>query len=203
MNICKSCGTPLIKKETKRKVSQLKQHYYYTVYYFCSKEQKIYHSDEFKVENKKFDLFTRHILVPKIFDVEIWTDGASRHNGQEHARAAWAFVSGDYEASGLVEGKQTNNRGEAWAIFHGLKWAGEKGYKHIKIYTDSQITIHGVLKAFHKVKENQDIFARIAEVVQDNNLSVTYEKVLGHSGDTNNERADKLANFLAGIPQKP
>lgn len=200
--ICKHCGTLLIKKDTKRTPAQLKKPYYYTAYYFCPNCQKIYHADEFKVVNKNFDLFTKHELLPIGFDAEIWTDGASRNNGQESAKAAWAFVSGDHEEKGLVDGKQTNNRAEALAIYHALVWAGKKGFKKVKIYTDSQITIHGVLKPHEKVKENRDIFVRIANVVSENKLVVTYHKVLGHSGDVNNTRADKLANSLAGIPQK-
>lgn len=191
---------PLIKKDTKRTAAQLRKQYYYTAYYFCPNCHKIYLSDEFKIVNKNFGLFAQSEFSPTQFDIDIWTDGASRNNGQDHAKAAWAFVAGKHEENGEVDGRQTNNRAEALAIYHALLWAVKKGYKKIKIHTDSQITIHGVLKHHEKVKENQDIFARISGVISGNHLLVTYEKVLGHSGDLNNERADKLANSLAVSP---
>jgi ribonuclease HI len=133
----------------------------------------------------------------KKFDVEIWTDGACVYNGAKNAKAAWAFVSGEFEQAGLVTGKQTNNRGEAFAIYQALLWAAERGYKRIRLYTDSQITLHGVLKNPDKVRENRDIFLRIHQVSVKNKLEIDYQKVLGHAGDKNNERADKLANMLA------
>ena len=128
---------------------------------------------------------------------EIWTDGACIHNGTPKARGAWAFVSGKTERAGLIEGVQTNNRAEAFAIYHALVWAAEKNYRKIKLHTDSQISIHGVSKPPHKVVKNRDIFEQIAQVVSGCHLQVEYIKVLGHSGNINNDRVDKLANDLA------
>ncbi|MGH7203862.1 MAG: RNase H family protein [Candidatus Levyibacteriota bacterium] len=134
---------------------------------------------------------------PSAFDAEIWTDGACISNGTPNARAAWAFVSGKTERAGRVEGKQTNNVAEGLAIYNALVWAAEKGYKRVKIYTDSQISLFNVQKTPDKVKQNAEIFHNIAKTIADNHLTVEYVKVLGHSGDPNNERADKLANTLA------
>ena len=53
-------------------------------------------------------------------------------------------------------------------------------------------------KATISINKNREIFERIAAVIAVNNLKVHFEKVIGHSGDINNERADKLANGLAG-----
>jgi ribonuclease HI len=119
------------------------------------------------------------------------------NNGKPNARAAWAFVSGETERAGLVIGKQTNNTAEAFAIYHALVWAGELGYKKIKLHTDSQISLHGVNKHHSKVKVNREIFEKIANVIEKNSLQIEYVKVLGHSGDPNNDRVDKLANELA------
>lgn len=197
---CKTCGTPLIEKQTHRTAAQLTKPYYYTGYYFCPNCKKIYHNDKFKVVNENYKLFTEDVLSPSEVDINIWTDGACRSNGTGNAKAAWAFVSGDYEENGLVEGVQTNNRAEAFAILYALRWAAEKGYKRIKIHTDSQITIHGLTKPHEKVKANREIFQQIANLITKENLSVIYEKVPGHANDENNNRADKLANTLAGIP---
>lgn len=198
---CKTCGTPLLKRATKNSPDRLNKQYYYTHYYYCTRCQKMYLSDEFKVLNKTSDLFSSQSTdSSQQPDIEIWTDGACSNNGKENAKASWAFVAGDHEEAGLVDGKQTNNRGEALAVYHALKWAGEKGTRHVKIYTDSQITLYGLAKRHENVKENRDLFALIAEVIEKNNLSVSYEKVLGHSGDANNERADSLATSLVGLP---
>ena len=95
------------------------------------------------------------------------------------------------------QGIQTNNRAEAYAIYHALVWAAEKKFQKIKLYTDSQISIHGVSKDPSKVVKNRDIFEQIAQVINGCHLDVEWVKVLGHSGDVNNERVDKLVNTLA------
>jgi len=148
------------------------------------------------VINKNYGLFAKAVR-PKGVDAEIWTDGACVYNGTDRARAAWAFVSGIDEKAGRVEGKQTNNMAEAYAIYHALLWASEMKHKKIVIYSDSQITIGNLAKSYERVKENQEVFRLIQDLVSANNLEVWYEKVLGHSGDPNNDRVDKLANSLA------
>lgn len=195
---CKVCQTLLVKKETKRTASQLTKPYYYSAYYLCPNCHRLYHDDSFKVINKTMNFIDKNSIISQQYDVEIWTDGACVNNGKPTARAAWAFVSGKKEEAGEVDGNQTNNRAEGLAIYYGLKWAAEKGHKKIKLYTDSQITLHGVMKDPKAVKANADIFIKIRDVVNNNNLDVIYEKVLGHSGIEENERVDKLATQLAG-----
>lgn len=199
MEVCKTCGRTLITRQTKRSPAQLIKPYYYTAYYYCPRCNKIYHNDTFKVVNQNYELFTQDSFSPTEVDVEIWTDGACSRNGTPQAKAAWAFVSGDYEENGLVEGKQTNNTAEGLAIYHALVWAAKKNYKKIRLHTDSQISLNNLRKPVDQVKENRQIFADIYRVIQDNHLQVAFQKVQGHAGDPNNERADKLANGLVGI----
>ncbi len=199
MTVCKHCGHKLIIRKTRRTAEQLKKQYYYTAYYFCPDCHRMYHDDKFKVVNENHDLFSGTQPVTGSVDVEIWTDGACVRNGQHSAKAAWAFVSGKHEERGLVIGKQTNNTAEAFAIYHALAWAGKYGYKRIKLHSDSQITINNFKKPLEKIKENREIFAKIYGVIEEHGLQVQYQKVLGHSGDINNERADRLANSLVGI----
>jgi ribonuclease HI len=216
---CKNCGYTLITKATKKSAGQLRKPYYYTAYYYCVRCKKLYHDDKFKVVNtplfEESAMDSRLLLAGRQgrgndnnntletlgtqtkYDAEIWTDGACVHNGTPLARAAWAFVSGKTEQAGRVVGKQTNNIAEALAIYHGLSWAAEKGFKRIKIYSDSQISLNNMKKPPNKILANREIFEQIAAVITANNLQVDYVKVLGHSGDINNERADRLANGLA------
>lgn len=199
MEVCRTCGGVLITRQTKRTPAQLVKPYYYTAYYYCPYCNKIYHNDKFKVVNKNYDLFTNNGLFPEEFDVEIWTDGACSRNGTPQAKAAWAFVAGEYEENGFVTGKQTNNTAEGLAIYHALVWAAKKDYKKIRLHTDSQISLNNLRKPVAQVKENRQIFADIYQVIQDNHLQIAFQKVQGHAGDPNNERADKLANGLVGI----
>lgn len=204
--LCKKCGQELEIRPVKKTAAQQKKTYYYTHYYYCTQCESLFHDDEFKVVNPQtvplsFDDVSKTVYIEEKrygkFDAEIWTDGACVYNGTPRAKAAWAFVSGKEEQFGIVEGAQTNNRGEGYAIYYALKWAGESGAKKIKIYTDSQISIHSATKHFSKVVANREIFEGIAKIIEQYSLEVTYEKVLGHSGDINNDRADVLANTAA------
>lgn len=198
--ICKTCKGPLQIRQTRRTPEQLLKQYYYTAYYFCSRCNKMYLDDTFKIENKNHSLFTAPELpLDHPFDIEIWTDGACSHNGAPNAKAAWAFVTNDFESSGLVQGKQTNNTAEAFAIFEALVWAAKNKYKTIKILSDSQISINNLLGPASRVKANREIFEAIEKTIMENNLQVVYEKVAGHAGIEMNEKVDKLANKLAGI----
>jgi ribonuclease HI len=200
MQTCRHCGAALIEKKTKRTPAQLLKQYYYTAYYFCPQCHRIYHNDKFKVVNQNHSLFTQNSHEPEDIEVEIWTDGACSNNGTPRAKAAWAFVSGKYEENGLVEGaKQTNNVAEGLGIYYGLLWAGKKGYKKIRLHTDSQISINNLRKSVDEIKENRDIFKKIFDTIHEYGLHVSFQKVAGHSGDINNERADRLANGLVGI----
>lgn len=197
---CRNCGSQLVIRQTEKSAAQLKKPYYYTAYYLCPNCNKLYHSDKFKITNAQTTpLHFGSLEIPKKgkYDVQIWTDGACVNNGKPIAKAAWAFVSGKKEAAGFVEGKQTNNVAEGLAILYALKWAAEKGYKSIQLHTDSQISLHNLSKSARLVKVNREIFEEIERIIAKNNLVVSYKKVLGHSGDPNNERADTLANKLA------
>ncbi len=200
--LCRNCGSNLVVKQTRRTPEQLKKSYYYTAYYFCPNCKKLYHDDKFKVVNN--DLFSSRVVLSKTknendYDTHIWTDGACSSNGYANARAAWAFVSGKTEKAGQVIGKQTNNTAEAYAIYHALLWAAEEKHKTVRIYSDSQITLNNLQKSPDRIKENREIFQLIEDVISANSLTVDYEKVPGHADNVNNNRADKLANTLAGI----
>jgi len=199
MEICKNCGHRLEKRETNRTAQQLKKPYYYSAYYLCPNCHKLYHSDAFKVINAQTPpLHFGSLNMDKSdYEAQIWTDGACVNNGTPRAKAAWAFVAGETGLAGLIEGKQTNNVAEGTAILKALQWAAEKKYKKILLHTDSQISLFNLQKPASKVKMNREIFEEIEKVISENGLNVSYKKVLGHSGDPNNERADGLANSLA------
>lgn len=213
-SICRTCGSKLVVRETQKKPSQLNKAYYYTAYYYCIGCRKIYHDDKFKVVNNNLFLsYGPHpdpllrgegAVTDSSFDAQIWTDGACVHNGTARAKAAWAYVIRTsqskqvIEDAGLITGvKQTNNVAEGTAILKAIEKAAEMNLKKIKLHTDSQISLHNLNKRSHMVKMNREIFEKIEDLIKKNSLYMRYEKVLGHSGDVNNERADTLANELA------
>lgn len=193
---CSKCNGALQVRQTRKSASQAQKPYYYTAYLWCPRCEYLYHDEQFKVVNTPQDeLFEK--FTEESETLNIWTDGACVFNGQENAKAAWAFVSGNHEEKGFVLGKQTNNTAEAYAIYHALVWAAQEGHTHVRIHSDSQITITNLQKPLAQIKENREIFADIYGVIEANNLRVSYVKVLGHSGDINNDRVDRLANTLA------
>lgn len=196
---CKNCGKILEVRSTKPTSAQRKKTFYYSAYYYCPNCRKLYHDEKFKIVNPQTTpLHFGSLETNKNgYDAEIWTDGACVHNGTPRAKAAWAFVSGETERAGRVEGKQTNNVAEGLAIYYALVWAAERKFKKILLHTDSQISLFNLAKPASRVKMNREIFEDIEKVIAENGLDVEYKKVLGHSGDPNNERADTLANTLA------
>ncbi len=52
---CKKCNNPVILRETRKKLKQLKKSYYYTAYFYCTKCRTMYFDDRFKVVNNYKD----------------------------------------------------------------------------------------------------------------------------------------------------
>lgn len=142
--------------------------------------------------------------------MRIYTDGSCRNNGKEGAQAAWAFSAVDennkevfFNSGAIANG--TNNIGEMTAIVRAMEWAKENNFKDITIITDSAYCLNGITewiinwKKFDwyrdakrtKVIKNLELWKDIDHY--NNVLSITWEKVKGHSGDKWNERADQLA----------
>lgn len=104
--------------------------------------------------------------------------------------------------------KTTNNRMEILAIISFLEEFQEP--TKVTIRTDSQYTIDSVTKWIYgwiknnwvtsqgQPVKNKDLFERLFKLVKFH--TVTFEKVLAHSGITGNERADELAKEAAGSP---
>ena len=104
--------------------------------------------------------------------------------------------------------KTTNNRMEILAIISFLEEFQEP--TKVTIRTDSQYTIDSVTKWIYgwiknnwvtsqgQPVKNKDLFERLFKLVKFH--TVTFEKVLAHSGISGNERADELAKEAAGNP---
>ena len=134
--------------------------------------------------------------------VELFTDGACRKNP---GPGGWGVVIryGEHvkEHSG-TEAHTTNNRMELMAAIEGLKLL--KRNCRVELTTDSQYVRMGITTWLSKWKQskwktaakkpvkNQDLWELLDEQVMKH--QVTWHWVKGHSGHTENERCDQLAN---------
>ena len=131
---------------------------------------------------------------------KVWTDGASRKDGQGGYGAVILSAHERVEVRGYSP-KTTNNRMELWAVVQALHCIdGERNT--ITIYSDSQYVVNGSVWVYGWRKagwintagpvKNQDIWEHLLSLVE-RHTKVTFEWVRGHNGDVNNERADQLA----------
>lgn len=151
--------------------------------------------------------------------VNIYTDGASKNNQARKeglSKAGYGVYYGPGDSrnhSGRVAGEQTNQRGELQGIHHALKNSCEEakngnGGKFV-IHTDSQYSKDAITNWSNRWEQNdwknssgndvahQDLIKdckSFIKTINDNNGSVEFVKVKGHSGNPGNEMADKLAN---------
>ena len=134
----------------------------------------------------------------------MYTDGSCHGNGTERARAGSGVFWGKDSPENLavrVPGKQTNNRGEIFAILMALLRA--QGDPALKIFTDSVYTIKSLVewapssaeKAW-KI-ENGDLIRDAALLIKLRRGPVALVQVKGHSKNKHNDAADQLANMGA------
>lgn len=129
--------------------------------------------------------------------VTIYTDGSCSGNPGKGGWAAILTCGGHVkELSGGLE-STTNNRSELTAVlkgFHALKFPCK-----VTIVTDSANVIGWLSQGWkRKNLEVRKLCAEIDLVIAAKGLTVSFEKVRGHSGHPMNERADALAQ--AAIP---
>ncbi|XP_066156967.1 ribonuclease H [Euwallacea fornicatus] len=139
--------------------------------------------------------------------VVVYTDGACEQNGKSNARAGigvWFSDRHPLNISAPVIGRATNNVAEIQAPTKALYILKEKGFKKVKIMTDSQFTINCITKWIKKWKRNQwkltggGPVKNKEELIKLDTICAQFEHIkweycAGHSGIKGNEEADKLA----------
>lgn len=148
--------------------------------------------------------------VVKMNKVRIFTDGACSENP---GPGGWASVfCTDTKCKQFSGGDEntTNNRMELFAIKYSLERILKCRTKHsYEIYSDSAYCINSIKQKwiFNWEKnnwktlsgdnvKNRDMWIDVLNLLRaakDKNISITFHKVKGHSGNTFNELADKLA----------
>jgi ribonuclease HI len=135
--------------------------------------------------------------------VLIYTDGAASNNQNADKRiGGWAAILMLVDATGKRDERPiaykelsgtlpgaTNNQSELEAVKQALLALKRDGTV-VTICTDSEYVI-GVLSKHWKPKQNQALIAEVKALLAKH--SVTFQKVVGHSGDEYNTRADVLA----------
>jgi len=141
-------------------------------------------------------------FLDKIFQITpicMYTDGSASPVTQK-AGAGIYFPQINFGLSVNVPGNQTNNRGEFWSVIYGLEYvqahfrAANLPPVEIIVYSDSELTINVFVNTAVK---NLDLVALIQQ--QKKFYPFRFVKVLAHSGDINNDRADVLAKMSAGL----
>ena len=135
--------------------------------------------------------------------VEIYTDGGCRGNP---GPGGWGVLlrMGEHEKELYgFDADTTNNRMELMAAIQGLEALTRPS--EVVLTTDSQYVRQGITEWIHgwkkkgwktankKPVKNKDLWQRLDTI--SNQHEVQWNWVKGHSGHTENERVDKLANI--------
>ena len=129
--------------------------------------------------------------------ITISTDGSvltsGRRRGKDRGPGGWAFLvheTGEEKAGSEYD--VTNNQMELRAVIEAIRHVPQS--HSLRIRTDSQY-VHDAVQKQHTIKSNQDMWKEFQKLAANRRIRVEWVK--GHSGDVQNERADKLANDAA------
>jgi ribonuclease HI len=140
--------------------------------------------------------------------VVLYTDGACSGNPGPGGWGSVLMYRGHRREMSGGEDQTTNNRMELMAVIKALE-ALKRPCK-IKLHTDSTYVMKGMTEwlenwkrrnwrtADKKPVKNVDLWQRLEQAM--GRHEVEWRWVRGHSGDTENERADELARRRVGAP---
>ena len=147
-------------------------------------------------------------------EIKIYTDGACVGNPGPGGWAAIVLLENEKKELFGGEKLTTNNRMELTAAIKALEYCVEQeekqpSLKHVKVFTDSTYVKEGITvwinnweknnwkTADKKNVKNVDLWKKLKELIQSN--QVEWNWVKGHSEDTMNNLADKLAKKATPI----
>ena len=147
-----------------------------------------------------------------IMPIQVWTDGACSGNpGPGGAAAVIRYPDGTIKELSWHEDKTTNQQMEIMAVNIALNELLLKDLSvgHIVVFSDSAYVCNCInQKWYEKWKKNGwrnskkepvknrnlwEFMLTAIDILKDRACLIEFEKVAGHSGNTLNERADRLA----------
>ena len=141
--------------------------------------------------------------LPATDGIHIWVDGSCLPHGNGHLHFGWAYVILDGErelhrASGHdvpAEARRHRNvAGEIQAVLQALEWCRAQGIATATISFDYQ----GLASWVEGTWKTRTPFTRAyAERVRALGMTLTWQKVLAHSGNPYNDLVDRLAGEAA------
>ena len=138
--------------------------------------------------------------------INIWTDGACSGNPGPGGWGALIKFNNSVKKISGSEKYTTNNRMEMMAVINALKDVDAEA--KINLYTDSKYVKEGITSWIHGWKKNnwtnsnkkdvknKDLWIELDILSQKHNI--TWNWVKGHSGNIENDIADKLATEAIG-----
>lgn len=145
----------------------------------------------------------------------IYADGGSRNNGKENAIGGWGVVLTYGNSKKELYGGQknvTNNQMELIAAIKALE-AIKTTDIPVEVYCDSAYVVNGMNEwiynwvkkgwrtANKKPVENKELWMKLHEL-RNNQETINFIKVKGHSGVNLNELADQLANKAMDVVER-
>lgn len=145
----------------------------------------------------------------EIPNIELFTDGGAEPNPGKGGFGVILSYRGRRKEFFKGYRLTTNNRMELMGVIFGLQQLKTKS--NVQVFTDSKYVVNGITKGWaEKWKRNgwkrkknspainSDLWAQLLTVISKHHVEFNWVK--GHSGHTENERCDALANY--GINSK-
>lgn len=144
-----------------------------------------------------------------MINVVMYTDGASSNNGKPNANGGYAAILKCGTQEKIIRGTKagaTNNQMELLAIIEGVK--ALKKPCEITVFTDSKYVCdvaasmkecisRGWTNKSGKEIANKEMWVQLIHAGKEGKHHITFQHIAGHSGITDNERANWIAQEQA------
>jgi cyclic pyranopterin phosphate synthase len=130
--------------------------------------------------------------------INVYTDGSCQGNPGKGGWAAVIVADGDKRFIYGADDRTTNNRMELLAAIRALEESPEGG--EVAIHSDSEYLVKTMTLNWRR-QANQDLWGRLDDLVK--SRKVKWQWLRGHNGHPENEEANAVAMWQAGISGKP
>lgn len=142
-------------------------------------------------------------IQPKEGCAVAYVDGSYKAETEEFSYGAVLFVNGEeHEFSGAYYNPEVkdmrNVAGELKGAMEMMNYCIKNNIRDLEIHHDYEGIAKWAKGEWKTNKPGTKMYKEYCDKVRDK-VNITFVKVKGHSGDTNNDRADKLAKKALGI----